>query len=307
MAGNPDLIIQTQIATNNPCYKTNQFIVPIELCLHSVGTPQESAEKFAKSWNNPERKVKNLCHGVISDKIAIVTLNCFDTPKKVRRAWHGGKCTYKGVTKSSNNTAIGWETTESSLIKYTGGANFVYDKKDLPQIVDFYNKVFNNAVEVFARLALFHGITDFSENTVYCHAEGYSYKHNSSNHGDVLHTFRQIPELGWSMDRFREEVAERYIELKAEEELQNMTQAEFESYLLKASPTTIDKLFQSYFDRLSKKSASAYAKEDLAWAKDNGLLVGSQGNQMPQMFTKREDLCAVLHRYHEEFVQTKRQ
>jgi hypothetical protein len=70
------------------------------------------------------------------------------------------------------------------------------------------------------------------------------------------------------------------------EEEDKMTQKEF------------NEMMTVYLKELAAESASSWAKEDLAWAKKEGLINGDEnGNQMPHKFLTREELAAVLHRY----------
>ena len=70
------------------------------------------------------------------------------------------------------------------------------------------------------------------------------------------------------------------------EEEEEMTQEQF------------NKMMDNYLAQLANQPADAWAKEDLAWAKKEGLINGDdKGNQMPRKFMTREELAAVLHRY----------
>lgn len=59
--------------------------------------------------------------------------------------------------------------------------------------------------------------------------------------------------------------------------------------------------FKAYMDRytkeLAERPADAYAEEALAWAKDEGILIGDElGNQRPQSAIKRQDVALMLYR-----------
>jgi N-acetylmuramoyl-L-alanine amidase CwlA len=92
------------------------------------------------------------------------------------RGWHGGG--------SSNNSYIGVEICEDGLEDAT-----------------YFNKVYNEAVELVAMLAKQYN-WEINSNTVLCHSEGYK-KGIASNHADVMHWF---PKFGKSMDTFRADV-----------------------------------------------------------------------------------------------------
>lgn len=296
--------IYTDYITKNPSW-TNPIISIDGIVFHDVGvgTSKKTAEQWQARWNREESK--NSIHSIVTIDKTCIMMPCFEQKGKAKKVWGVGK----GSKGSFNASRIQFESACSGELVYKG-ASFTIKNKD--KAIEEETKIRDNCIDFMARVCIYHeldplGTTKQGYPVIVDHFTAHQLS-MGSNHADISgDKIKGLPEVYPSLDFIRQKVKERMETIKAEEELQNMTQAEFDSYLLKASPSTIDKLFQSYFDRLSKKSASSYAKEDLAWAKDNGLLVGSQGNQMPQMFTKREDMCAVLHRYHEEFVQTKRQ
>lgn len=59
-----------------------------------------------------------------------------------------------------------------------------------------------------------------------------------------------------------------------------------------------NKMMEVYLTQLAAQPADTWAKDDLVWAKQEGLINGDEnGNQMPRKFLTREELAAVLHRY----------
>lgn len=304
---NPKYPMIVQYATNNPCYKDNVQINVTSEVLHSIGAPQESALNMFRRWD--KSTARNAVSAVCDDHECYIMLPCNEKKGKAMKNWGVGK---GSSGYSNNNCAVQIEMCESRYNEYVTPSSIKIKEGHEKEAIEYTSKCLDVAIEFLAQIAYFHGINVSGKDprgnpTLMSHHECWEHK-VGSGHVDIGHLQKAYaPYLDMSMDTIRKRVAERVKEIRIEDEVEHMTQAEFDSYLLKASPATIDKLFQSYFDRLSKKSPSKYAEQDLAWAKENGLLVGSGGNQMPQMFTKREDLCAVLHRYHEEFVQTKRQ
>ena len=101
------------------------------------------------------------------------------------RGWHCGS----GSKGSGNNTHISFEICEDGL---TDSA--------------YFNKVYNEAVELCAYLCKQYGLT---EKNIICHSEGHA-QGIASNHGDVMHWF---PKHGKNMDTFRAAVKPSWLVL----------------------------------------------------------------------------------------------
>lgn len=171
--------------TKNRCYKNAKKIKVEKLVLHSLGAAQPNADVLIKSWNNA---LKSVCvHGFIETDRVIQTLP-WDY-----KAWHVGS----GKKGSYNNNAIGIEICEPRGHTYKGGTMIGYNVKANE---DYFNKVYKNAVELFAYLCKEFNLNPLKD--IYCHSEVYKLGYGS-NHADVLHWF---PKHGKSMDGFRSDV-----------------------------------------------------------------------------------------------------
>lgn len=171
--------------TKNRCY-TNVTKIKVEkLVLHSLGVAQPNANVLINQWDSATAGVS--IHAFVMDNQIIQTLP-WDY-----RAWHVGK----GNKGSYNNCAIGVEICEPTGHKYNGGTMVGYDAK---KNATYFEKVYNNAVELFAMLC-----NEFKldpKKDILCHCEVYKLGYGS-NHADVMQWF---PKHGKSMDTFRSDV-----------------------------------------------------------------------------------------------------
>ena len=191
-------IIQ-RFSTRNDCYRKNenkadsryttfQSRGPIGLMLHSVGTPQPSAEVFANSWNAPGKDVA--VHAVLQADGTVYQCLPWNF-----RGWHAGD--------DANNTHIGIEMTEPAQIRYTGGANFTVS--DLPAARQHVDGCYHTAVELFAALCAKYNIDPMTG--IISHSEGAT-KGIASGHADPEHLWRGLG-MSYTMDSFRAAVKEK--------------------------------------------------------------------------------------------------
>ena len=175
--------------TNNECYKKGVKIQVKGLMLHSTGANNPYLKRYVQPniegigtnsngnhWNQHRPDNRQVCvHGFIgkleNEEIATVQTLPWDF-----KGWHSGKA-------SGNNSYIGVEICEDGLTNK-----------------DYFNKVYNEAVELFAYLCKEFNLNPLTD--IICHSEGYK-KGIASNHGDVMHWF---PKHGKSMDTFRNDV-----------------------------------------------------------------------------------------------------
>lgn len=180
--------------TNNDCYKAHKTIQVKGLMIHSVGVNQPKATVFINTWNKPY--ILKCVHGFIEpDGDVYITLPCDETKGLAMRGWHGGK-------SGSNNAYLGFEMTEPSSIKYTGGSSFT----DLsPEVTREHVKgTYQTAVQLFAYLCNFHGLNPLADGVILSHSEGYK-RGLASNHGDVEHIWKKY---GYTMEQFRKDIKE---------------------------------------------------------------------------------------------------
>lgn len=176
------------ILTANECYKRGQKINIQGFMLHSTGANNPNlgrylpnndgqlSRNYGNHWNQFRPDGRQVCvHGFIG-KLANGNVATYQTLPWDYKGWHAGG--------SANNSYIGVEICEDNL-----------------QNGDYFNKVYNEAVELVAYLSKMYGFP-INSNTVICHSEG-NKKGIASNHSDVMHWF---PRHGKSMDTFRADV-----------------------------------------------------------------------------------------------------
>lgn len=171
--------------TKNRCYTNAKKIKVEKLVLHSLGVAQPNANVVINNWDNQTASVS--VHAFVMDNQVIQTLP-WDY-----KAWHVGS----GKNGSWNSCSIGVEICEPSGHKYNGGQMVGYDVKKNEA---YFNKVYNNAVELFAYLCKEFGLDPLKD--IYCHCEVHKLGYGS-NHSDVMQWF---PKHGKDMDKFREDV-----------------------------------------------------------------------------------------------------
>lgn len=282
--------IITEYLTRNPCYRKKTSIKVEGLMLHSVGCPQPDPKVFIRKWNSEDYN-RACVHGFIADDKVYITLPCLETtatsrPGYAHRGWH---C-YKGPKGSFNNSMIGIEMTEPKYIKYTGGSNFTCTDK--AKAVEFVRKTTNNAVELFARLCIYHNLNPLGKNVIVSHREGNVLGYASA-HADPSHLWDNL-NMNYNMDKFRQDVYKKMQELKnpiVKEEDDDMTSEKF------------GELMKSYRATLQDNDCSSYSADARKWAIDTGMISGNGStiNGSPNMmwgdFLTREQLVTVLYKF----------
>lgn len=193
--------LEQKFLTNNRCYQVYNKHTPVGLFLHSVGCPQPSADVFIKNWNVYRPGGNSVCvHGFISDTVAYQTLP-FDCV-----SWHSGQ----GTKDNANFMGyLGFELTEPSTIKYTGGAKFVDNNP--AETLKFVQKTYENAVDIYAQICVELKLNPLGKTpdgypVILSHSEGCKLG-IASNHGDVEHLWKFT--IKKSMDDFRNDVANK--------------------------------------------------------------------------------------------------
>jgi hypothetical protein len=178
-------IVQS-IITNNDCYKVGKKITPKGLMLHSVGSPQPSAEVFVRVYNVPN--LEKAVHAFIDGNTGAV----HQTLPWNHRAWHCGG--------GGNSTHIGIEMCEPACIKYTHGSTFTCS--DVPTARAVAQRTYDTAVQLFAHLCTTYRLDPMKD--IISHAEGHALG-IASNHGDPEHLWKGLS-MGYTMDTFRKAV-----------------------------------------------------------------------------------------------------
>lgn len=169
----------------NECYQCGKKISVKGLMLHSTGANNPNISRYvplevtkANHWNVYRPGGRQVCvHGFIG-KLENGNIATVQTLPWNFRGWHAGG--------SANNTHIGVEICEDGL----------NDK-------NYFNKVYNEAVELFAYLCKEFSLDPLTQ--IICHCEGYK-KGIASNHADVLHWFTKHNK---TMNMFRIDVKEK--------------------------------------------------------------------------------------------------
>lgn len=266
--------IVTQYMTNNPYVAKNQPMKVQGLMLHSVGCPQENPEAFYNGYNKSNFYDAGV-HGFMGADKLIICAPIFETPGYSISLPHCGG--------SPNGTHIGIEMCEPSCIKYIGGATFTCS--DVPRATAFVEKVTQNAVEIFARLCVFHGLKPLQDGVILSHYEG-NQRGIASPHADPDHLWRQLG-MNYNMNQFRQDVANKMTELEDE----NMTDEQFY--------TMYQNMIKNHYN---DNKCSSWSETDRLWCIKNGIFTGSGTlndgtvNYQWQKPVSREELAALLHR-----------
>lgn len=180
--------IVKKLLTKNRCY-TKPFKIQVKkLVLHSPGVAQPKAAGMINTMNSPA--ASKSVHAFIQTDCVIQTLP-WDY-----KGWHVGS----GDKGSYNACAIGVEVCEPAGHTYKGGGMVGYDAK---RNAAYFKAVYNNAVELFAKLCLAYDLSPTKDIVCHCEAHKLGY---GSNHADVMHWFSKH---GKTMDNFREDVKEK--------------------------------------------------------------------------------------------------
>lgn len=172
---------------HNRCYTNPTIIEPVGIMLHSVGCSQPYADVFIRSWDNPG--CSKAVHAFVQGDGDI-----YQALPWGYKGWHAGG--------SANSTHIGVEMTEPDTIHYTSGNTF-YDS-DPAHSREHVRNAYRTAVKLFAHLCVLYSINPHTG--ILSHAEGHK-RGIASDHGDPEHLWAHYPELGYTMDKFRNDVA----------------------------------------------------------------------------------------------------
>ena len=187
------------LLTANDCYKAGRTITPKGVMVHSTGANNPLVARYVQPVDNQDevqdiiggnrnendwnRSGLNVCVHAFLGKLADGSVATVQTLPWNHRGWHAGTGTSGG---SANNTHISFEICEDALTD-----------------AGYFQKVYQEAVELTAMLCKEYGLNPQADGVVICHSEGYQ-RGIASNHADVMHWF---PKFGKSMDTFRADVA----------------------------------------------------------------------------------------------------
>lgn len=188
------------ILTANDCYKKNKTIAPKGVMVHSTGANNKTLKRYvqplesdpnyndlmSKLGTNTNNNDWNMSgtSACVHGFIGALADGSIATVQTLPWNWRGWHCA-SGSKGSGNDTHISFEICEDGLSDAT-----------------YFNKVYQEAVELVAMLCKEYNLDPMADGVVICHSEGYS-RGIASNHADVMHWF---PKFGKSMDTFRADV-----------------------------------------------------------------------------------------------------
>lgn len=224
------------ILTNNDCYKAGRKITPKGVMVHSTGANNPNLKRYIQPndgllGTNPNNNDWNRSgielgvHAFIG-KLADGTIATYQTLPWNHRAWHCGS----GKNGSGNNTHISFEICEDGLT----------DR-------NYFNKVYNEAVELTAYLCEMYSFNPLKDGVVICHSEGHS-RGIASNHSDVMHWF---PKHGKSMDTFRQDVYNKMNQQEEDEMTEELKSIlnNINNKLASIEAVTTKKMIYNYIDK----------------------------------------------------------
>ena len=178
--------ITEKYCTGNRRYASAEKFTPVGVVLHSIGTPQPSADVLWRYWQNDSSPY--VVHYMVDDQ---KILHCMPDNYK---CWHVGS--------PGNSKWIGIEMGEPSQIKYTSGATFTVS--DLTKARDYAKATYKNAVWLIAQLCKKYG---WNPNTaIYTHHEVTAKKLSNTDHVDPEHLWNGLG-MGYSLLTLRRDVA----------------------------------------------------------------------------------------------------
>lgn len=178
--------IKEAFAVNNKRYLANNPLQPVGVVLHSVGTPQPSAEVFVKMWQ--EDRSQYLTHYVLDG------VDIYHTMPDDRKCYHVGS--------PGNGKWLGIEMCEPKQIKYTSGATFSVTDADAAKT--YTKKCYDNAVLLLAMLCKQYGWNPHT--AILTHNEVTRQKMSNTNHVDPEHLWKGLA-MGYTLDTLRRDVS----------------------------------------------------------------------------------------------------
>lgn len=178
--------IKEKYCTGNRRYKSAEKFTPVGVVLHSIGTPQPSADVLWRYWQNDSSPY--VVHYMVDDK---QILHCMPDNYK---CWHVGS--------PGNSKWIGIEMGEPSQIKYTRGATFTVS--DLAAAQTYARAAYKNAVWLIAQLCKKYGWAPST--AIYTHHEVTAKKLSNTDHVDPEHLWNGLG-MGYSLLTLRRDVA----------------------------------------------------------------------------------------------------
>lgn len=269
--------LHTRILIKNECYQRGVKINPIGVMVHSTGANNPYLKRYVQPDDgrlgvNPNGNHLNqfrpagrqVCVHAFIGKLADGTIATYKTLPWDFRGWHSGK----GPKGSANDLGyIGFEICEDGLTDRA-----------------YFNKVYQEAVELTAYLCRTYGLDPLRDGVVICHAEGHQ-RGIASNHGDVLHWF---PKHGKNMDDFRADVA---AEIKGESEEEDM---DIDKLIAGMTPEQAYAICQKAELHMKDLEEPMWSRTEGHWqrATQAGIIDGTS----PERPMRRDEVVAMLGR-----------
>ncbi|MCI9156022.1 MAG: N-acetylmuramoyl-L-alanine amidase [Lawsonibacter sp.] len=251
-----------QFLTKNLCYQEGRPLTPRGVMVHSTGVAQPDPMVFVRRWNRPD--ITKCVHAFVAQDQIVQTLPW------TTRGWHAGTGT---SGRSANDTHLSFECCEPAGHTYQGGTMVGYDvEANRP----YFLRIYQNAVELTARLCAQFSLNPLEPGVVICHAEGHDLG-IASGHGDVLQWW---PKHEVTMDQFRRDVA-----AAMDHEEDDMTQERF------------DEMMNDYLARRAQLPPGNWSASARDWAEKQGLVAGDgSGDLRYQALATREETVQMLYR-----------
>lgn len=181
--------------TKHPCFTAGEKIRVKGLMLHSVGCPRQDAASFVREWND-ENYDRACVHAFIDGTDGSV----WQTLPWNHRGWHCGS--------PGNGDYIGVEMCEPANLQYDSDFTFTCPDQETARAVA--RRTWDAAVELFAYLCRRFDLDPLEDGVIISHWEGFQ-RGVATDHQDPEHFWGGLgldTELGFTMDRFRQSVAE---------------------------------------------------------------------------------------------------
>lgn len=269
--------LHTRILIKNECYQRGVKINPIGVMVHSTGANNPYLKRYVQPddgrlgvnpngnhFNQFRPAGRQVCVHAFIGKLADGTIATYNTLPWDFRGWHSGK----GHNGSANDLGyIGFEICEDGLTDRA-----------------YFNKVYQEAVELTAYLCRTYGLDPLRDGVVICHAEGHQ-RGIASNHGDVLHWF---PKHGKDMDDFRADVA---AEMNEESEGEDMDIDKLIAGMTPEQAYAISQKAELYMKDLAEPM---WSRTEGHWqrATQAGIIDGTS----PERPMRRDEVVAILGR-----------
>lgn len=275
------------IMTNSTNYKNKSTMKVRGVLWHSTGANNPNLKRYVQPSDNDKNYQQlmqmlgkntngndwnhiSMQAGVNAwiGKLADETVTTVQTLPLDVKPWGCGS----GPKGSCNNGWVQFEACEDSLTNR-----------------DYFETVYREACEFTAYVCALYNIDPLGTvnyngvtvPTILCHYDAHNLK-LGSNHGDVYGWFNKYNK---TMQDVRNDVA-KILNNKEEEEV---TQVQF------------NEMMNTYLQELAKEEPSDWARADLTWGQQEGLLQGDQyGNLMGKKFLTRQEAIALLHRFAEK-------